>query len=817
MLSVADRSEQQFYTSQQLIEFAQRFRLPHNDYWIFANQSSCHQLFQFYDDIRETGTAETVTKGLDELLQCGSKSINDTQTARRIISLYPHSEFQGDILEGLVVRFVEYDDAKTNDCKKVQFFDSMKELSVTSHSNLDIQRNAEANNDSQPNRLNKYISAHEVLESERELRSFLEEHSTQHDHQRLVRTKMDNSKGEWDALSFILPSLGNANKQIDNESRQIVQLIQTLNTLGVKVGYKLYKENKGQVRNWEQRWVCIIQVIHDETFKKYNNIRTIDAMPLYRGFSFELVLDQCDDDHLSGTKTSLDSMAVETSSTNKNPLMLKMKFLPYMVRTFGCRNGLKVLMSSGIDGYEHYTLDLLKRWEISHNSIKQWQPYFYGWGVYAESLLKMQNQNDVQFKKLDASVTSNQILNQTSYLKHLTEFDNLYRSGQLPCTVSHEDKVQGLTIVVSMTKEDSSVCANFLSSKLGIRQRYDGTSSVSEVEMLSSLCGHSAICSTVVVDLQTPIKKLIKKKEYANAICLVLFGCSQHDIDHQYEMGTKDYKKVSGMAKSWGRLRCREVFTLPKMTLLQMEISQEASHLLDRLIEFSGSSWKEDNPPGMLVFFPAIPGSGKSSLCRQDEQSIQSTLDQSVAGKTCDNHLKRPIIICAGDSTKGKYWPRVLLDRIKNPESMYLADKNATPSVWDTIRGICTKSNALPIPTLPDSLALSTVVVKHSGEELCYPFSLAYLAVCLLRVMMRAKETHIGKLDESTDYAMLVVIMFYSLYRGISAENIQSINRFGMNTRTISVPFFNETKFQELPQDLHDCLVDALHFQVRAC
>ena len=196
MLSVADKNTQRFYTSQQLIEFAQRFRLPHNDYWMFTTQSSCQKLFQFYDDIRETGTADSVIKGLDELLKC--PNIADAQTTRRICSLYPHSEFQGDILEGLVVRFVEYDEAKPNDCKEVQFFDSIKELSVTSHSNLDIMRNAKANDDSQPHMLTKC----KVLESERELRACLEEHSTQHERQRLSRTKMD-SRGEWDVLSCL--------------------------------------------------------------------------------------------------------------------------------------------------------------------------------------------------------------------------------------------------------------------------------------------------------------------------------------------------------------------------------------------------------------------------------------------------------------------------------------------------------------------------------------------------------------------------------------------------------------------------------------
>jgi cytochrome b len=78
----------------------------------------------------------------------------------------------------------------------------------------------------------------------------------------------------------------------------------------------------------------------------------------------------------------------------------------------------------------------------------------------------------------------------------------------------------------------------------------------------------------------------------------------------------------------------------------------------------------------------------------------------------------------------------------------------------------------------------------------------------MLRVLTRPKMTHAGKLDESTDHAMLVVVMFYSLYRGISAESMTGTGG------SVIIPFFNEAKFQELPQDLHDGLIDALHFQV---
>jgi hypothetical protein len=813
VLSVADRNTQKFFASQQLIDFAQTFRLPHNDYWMFTNPRSCEKLFKFYDDIREIGTADTVIKGLDKLLDC--IDVDGGSRSHKMFSMYPHSEYQGNILEGLVVRFVEYNEAtqSRSNYTNENCIQTLQELACKASTHLDIMSNAEANNSNKADCLKSYFTSddHQYKDPEHELRLYLEQRNPQ----KLTRVTGTERKGQWETSSLILSSLCSGDEMLDYETRQILQLIQTLNDLGVKVEYKLYSESEQQVHNsiessQQQRWVCIVHVINDETFKKYNNrVQKIDSMQLFRGFSFELVFGELDVNDQDAIDSIRVSAPITTCSIRSNPLMLKMKFLPYMVRTFGCRNGLQVLSRSGVDHYERYTIDLLKKWGISHTSIKRWQPYLYNWGLYAESILKQQNacgQNE--------GAGGSHQLNGNTYLEHLATFNSLYSSGELTVANRSKSRFHGLVIVVSLREETSSALGDFLSSKLGINNRRNDTGAITEAEMLSTICADAMLCTTIVTGSQKPIKRLLKKESrYAESIFIVLFGCNQEDIDGHYDIGSNDHKKVTGIVKGWSGLQCRDVFHL-QSTTLDFDTNKEADEIIDRLMNLSGLDKEHDKRPGILLFFPGIPGSGKSTVCCQVDNNIESSINQLIAREKGRDQPPRPVIVCEGDNVKGKYWPSVLRDRLNNIESIYLADKNATPNVWDTIRDICTKSHAFSVAVLPDSLALSTVKVMHSNKESCYPFSLAYLAVCMLRVLRR--PTHIGKLDESTDHAMLVVVRFYSFYRDIAAEQFVSSNSSFSNVgnSTITIPFFNAANHKELPDELHDCLIDALHFQV---
>ena len=49
LTAVADKSEERFYTTNEVIRLAQKFRLPHNDSWMFASSKSAKSLFFLYE------------------------------------------------------------------------------------------------------------------------------------------------------------------------------------------------------------------------------------------------------------------------------------------------------------------------------------------------------------------------------------------------------------------------------------------------------------------------------------------------------------------------------------------------------------------------------------------------------------------------------------------------------------------------------------------------------------------------------------------------------------------------------------------------
>ncbi len=66
------------------MQFAQRFRLPHNDARIFQSMESATQLFYLYGKSRDTGLA-------DDVIDTSSQATD----GGHVKSLYPHTVFQG--------------------------------------------------------------------------------------------------------------------------------------------------------------------------------------------------------------------------------------------------------------------------------------------------------------------------------------------------------------------------------------------------------------------------------------------------------------------------------------------------------------------------------------------------------------------------------------------------------------------------------------------------------------------------------------------------------------------------------------------------
>ncbi|KAJ0244827.1 tRNA ligase 1 [Hirschfeldia incana] len=157
---------------------------------------------------------------------------------------------------------------------------------------------------------------------------------------------------------------------------------------------------------------------------------------------------------------------------------------------------------------------------------------------------------------------------------------------------------------------------------------------------------------------------------------------------------------------------------------------------------------------GLIVFFPGIPGSAKSALCKE-----------LLSGLGDD----RPVHSLMGDLVKGKYWPKVSDEHRKNPQSIMLADKNApNEDVWIQIEVMCRRNKVTAVPVVTDS----------EGTE-SNPYSLDALAVFMFRVLQRVD--HPGNLDKTSANAGNVLLMFYHLYEGKNREEFESelIQRFG--------------------------------------
>ncbi|KAF3320443.1 hypothetical protein FCM35_KLT15139 [Carex littledalei] len=247
---------------------------------------------------------------------------------------------------------------------------------------------------------------------------------------------------------------------------------------------------------------------------------------------------------------------------------------------------------------------------------------------------------------------------------------------------------------------------------------------------------------------------------------LFKYGHSNYEIYYLRQMrkwGTSQKKEqeLSKMLDEWAIYITGEYGhkQLPKFIYLT-----EAEPFLERYAKrglenqaLIGAPDSVTKDQGLVLFFPGIPGCGKSALCKE----IMNT-----PGGLGDN---RPMHSLMGDLIKGKYWP-LLSDQLKKkPNTITVADKNApNVEVWTQIEDMTQRFKVTAVPVVPDSEGTDT-----------NPFSLDTLAVFIYRVLQRAN--HPGNLDASSKNPGYVLLMFYHLYDGKSRTNFDSelYERFG--------------------------------------
>ena len=348
LTAIADKSSGgrgRFFDTPELVEFAQRFRLPHNDFWLYQTIESCRKLFDLYDKSRETALADGTIAALSATCDGGN----------HIESIYPHVAFQGNILEGLVIRYVPYANQSSGAIEQ-----RVKNLALASSEILRaVPPTISSSFEQSPN-----LRAPKVLRTDiralcpdcsspssidSALANVLAETNGGSERRQISFVQEKDKKTSLNPLQCARELLQGAcsNSTLDSESLAIASLIIKLDELHIPVDYKIFEERLGDLT----RTLVTVHIMNDYSFQKYFRHMKSGDMPLYRGFVMQLVFEGESTQSLQSEDDSIADSLVAPIDV-KAPLMLKMKCLPYMVRTFGVRNGLSILEKSGLEAYD---------------------------------------------------------------------------------------------------------------------------------------------------------------------------------------------------------------------------------------------------------------------------------------------------------------------------------------------------------------------------------------------------------------------------------------------------------------------------------
>ena len=804
LTAVADRANERFYSTPEIIQLAQRFRLPHNDSWAFTSIQSARSLFRLYDTSRETGMAQDTINALN------------TAAETHVASMYPHQEFQGEILEGFIIRYISYRNQQSSD----EVRSLMNDLAESSnhilqsvppslppsfgvHNNTDgaepmsvlsvdirsVFQNV--NSDSQAKGDGFASELQSVLSKSGPRRSIIP-----------FPTKMD------------LPSLTQKLVQShDVETRRIAELLETVSNLNKPVRYSIIEETIPSEDGEQRRWLCVIHVIHDSSFQLFHRERKAGGMMLYRGFSIEMS-GEGDVDVMINNKDG-ESMEVDSRTTNSgksdDSLMLKMKLLPYMVRTFICRNNLKIIKQRGPEEFGKVAKRMLERWEISQSGKELWIPFFKGWATYAKSYFE--NGPDV-----DSRLPP---LTESSYLAHLEHFTNLYQRGNFD--EPKKASFCGVVCVVAPSETNATKAAKYIASALEDAE-------VTHIRNAAQLEARGKVCYAAIPDIRGANKAVWKYlREASECSAMVFFGCSEDEIEVELmDVPGKKRKQFPSMCRGWRKVACALSIDLPKSSISgfekgEIEVdaplhSSDFDEALGKIKQLGSTTCGEgDAQSGLLVFFPGIPGCGKSSVLESLKKELESHIPE------------RKIHICVGDKVGKSFWSLMKTTRKKDSSCIFIADKNTPPSSWNNVGDTCSVTSGVPLAVLPDRSVLETTSLKGARKpdgtfadnvSHLYPFSLPFLALCMARVLEREPKSHPGKLDFGTPHACMIVVMFYSLYRHISADTFKDTINLKLDKagaldalEPIELPVLADAGYI-LPSDLYDVLVEALQFQV---
>ncbi|KAK2989860.1 hypothetical protein RJ640_001529, partial [Escallonia rubra] len=329
-----------FYSTPDIIAFCRKWRLPTNHVWLFSTRKSATSFFAVYDALCEEGTATPVCKALDEVSDVSVPGSKD------------HIKVQGEILEGLVARIVSHE--SPNHMEQV----------LRDYPPPPLEG---ADQDLGPSLLE--ICAANRSDEKQQIKALL----------RSVGTSFCPNYLDWFGNEAAEPHTRTADRSVllkflqahpsDYSTSKLQEMVRLMSEKRFPAAFKFYYnfQKADSISSNNLPLKMVIHVHSDWAFRRYQKEMRYkpELWPLYRGFFVDVNLFKASKEKVAEIATNSGCVVKDVSETNgtqnqdgladeDSNLMIKLKFLPYKLRTFLIRNGLTALFEKDPSSYATY-------------------------------------------------------------------------------------------------------------------------------------------------------------------------------------------------------------------------------------------------------------------------------------------------------------------------------------------------------------------------------------------------------------------------------------------------------------------------------
>jgi hypothetical protein len=694
--SVCCLNQHRFFTASEVTAFCIKWGLIWNEAYIILSPDKYLRFCVFHAEQLVHGTESSVSKGLRVI-------------ADRYIPAVPHDLLQGELLEGLVVRLEPRESTCIDASRALSSFypDTLVALSAELDEKWAIAKHEE------PTFRDMLRPEIDAFWGENRLTKM-----TQAESNKSMQNLMDlNFEGEIaDFLRFLLK---------DPKCAKGIQYH----------GYHL-----------GERVFFILHVLYDEVFAHYNKNKPPGLMPLYRGFSFWV-----------GKGHMEEFSSLPEVSAPMISCMYKVKFMPYMIRTFIMRNRGVKLCSEGPMALPYYEAGIdryFKAWCTTQDqladAVKTYRTYLVDWGRFLCS--RMASGDFEPLKK--------------GYLSLIPVFEEWRQTKS-----DTQGTVKGAVIVVTYSSTipegpdapHNSISAGFRNTIIIYAWMKDIHNTIAKAEIKSYVAGGSTVIIVASITNDGVIKGL---EEALSPVLLVSWWIH---CGHGADLTSIHFGKGKSLVLKWhGALKKVPNKIVPSsltgeilQPFVNFEFLNSPQVIIDVVLQLIYSAAEPRSSTITAIIMPLIPGSGKSSL------TCSKTVEQ-VAKRT-----NTRVHFFDGDdpSLREKYWSKLRTFIGRQPlygeDVVIICSKNAPPKSYDDTRLFYERDLKDIIPSEVQVLA----ILPDDRGTRTHPFSLEFLLLCISRVVKRTAETH--KTLHGVE-AFRVVTNFYNMYADMPRENLVS-------------------------------------------